>query len=170
MIKNPEGKPRKISSPKRMEELWEEYKEYCDIGPVIEVHEFSAKNSEFCTETRHHPISYTIEGFCVWIEIARSAFYATYASDVKYQDIVSRMKQECEADVRHKFEVGIIPTQLAALWMSKFGYSAKQDTTSKTESHVKVSGKVKVDKVDLSGMTDEELSKLDDLTGKIAVE
>ena len=40
------------------------------------------------------------------------------------------MKEECEFDARGKFEQGTIPTQLSGLWMSKYGYTNKQETTS----------------------------------------
>ena len=37
------------------------------------------------------------------------------------------MREECEVDARMKFELGVIPPQLAPLWMSKHGYSIKTD-------------------------------------------
>ena len=118
---------RKISSPKQMEQLWEQYKEYCDNYQVTQT-EFSGKESRFVAGTVKKPITYTIEGFCVYIGLARSKFYETYAESEEYRDIVTRMRDESEADVRKKFETGTIPTQLSALWMSKFGYATKQQT------------------------------------------
>ena len=118
---------RKISSPEQMEQLWENYKEYCDNYQVTQT-EFSGKESRFVAGTVKRPITYTIEGFCVYIGLARSKFYETYAESEEYRDIVTRMRDESEADVRKKFETGTIPTQLSALWMSKFGYATKQQT------------------------------------------
>ena len=118
---------RKISSPEQMEQLWENYKEYCDNYQVTQT-EFSGKESRFVAGTVKRPITYTIEGFCVYIGLARSKFYETYADSEEYRDIVTRMRDESEADVRNKFETGTIPTQLSALWMSKFGYATKQQT------------------------------------------
>ena len=118
---------RKISSPEQMEQLWEQYKEYCDNYQVTQT-EFSGKESRFVEGTVKKPITYTIEGFCVYIGLARSKFYETYAESEEYRDIVTRMRDESEADVRNKFETGTIPTQLSALWMSKFGYATKQQT------------------------------------------
>ena len=118
---------RKISSPEQMEQLWEQYKEYCDNYQVTQT-EFSGKESRFVAGTVKRPITYTIEGFCVYIGLARSKFYETYAESEEYRDIVTRMRGESEADVRQKFETGTIPTQLSALWMSKFGYATKQQT------------------------------------------
>ena len=118
---------RKISSPEQMEQLWENYKEYCDNYQVTQT-EFSGKESRFVAGTVKKPITYTIEGFCVYIGLARSKFYETYAESEEYRDIVTRMRDESEADVRKKFETGTIPTQLSALWMSKFGYATKQQT------------------------------------------
>lgn len=118
---------RKIESPEQMEQLWEKYKEYCDNYQVTQT-EFSGKESRFVEGTVKKPITYTIEGFCVYIGLARSKFYETYADSEEYRDIVTRMRGESEADVRQKFETGTIPTQLSALWMSKFGYATKQQT------------------------------------------
>ena len=118
---------RKISSPEQMEQLWEKYKEYCDNYQVTQT-EFSGKESRFVEGTVKKPITYTIEGFCVYIGLARSKFYSTYAESEEYRDIVTHMREESEADVRQKFETGTIPTQLSALWMSKFGYATKQQT------------------------------------------
>jgi hypothetical protein len=37
------------------------------------------------------------------------------------------MKEECEVDARKKFELGAVPSQLAGLWLSKYGYTTKND-------------------------------------------
>lgn len=121
------ARPRKIKTPKELETKWEEFKVECDNKTVI-VHEFSAKLAEFVTTELVKPITYTIEGFCIFIGISRQAFYEFYANDKRYIDIVIRMKEECELDARRKFEQGTIPTQLSGLWMSKYGYSTKQET------------------------------------------
>ena len=119
------GRKRKFT-PKSLEEAWEEYKKHCDHYRVL-THEFSAKNSEFVSENLEKKITYTILGFCVWAKISRQSFYDYYADDPRFTDIVTRMKDECELDARMKFETGCIPTQLAGLWMSKHGYSTKND-------------------------------------------
>lgn len=122
------GRPRKFKSVKQLEEKWAEYKEYCNNQMVL-THEFSSKNSRFVSKELKRSVTYTIEGFCVYSGIARQDFYTTYAEDSKFCDIVTRMKEECEVDARQKFELGVIPTQLAGLWMSKHGYSNKPDVT-----------------------------------------
>lgn len=121
------GRPRKIKSVKALEEAWEEYKAWCDEQIVL-AHEFSAKNSEFVSAELQRSITYTIEGFCVFIGLARSKFYSTYGEDERFGDTVTRMREECEVDARRKFETGQIPTQLAGLWMSNYGYTTKTDT------------------------------------------
>lgn len=121
------GRPRKIKSVKALEEAWAEYKLRCDNQNIL-THEFSAKNSEFVSKHLKRKITYTIEGFCVFIGLARSRFYETYAEDERYRDTVTRMREECEVDARTKFETGQIPTQLAGLWMSNYGYTTKTDT------------------------------------------
>lgn len=121
------GRPRKIKSVKALEEAWAEYKLYCDHQSVL-THEFSAKNSEFVSKKLQKSITYTLEGFCAYIGLARSKFYDTYANDERFGDTVTRMREECEVDARTKFETGQIPSQLAGLWMSNYGYTTKTDT------------------------------------------
>ena len=89
--------------------------------------DFSAKNSEFVSKELKRSITYTIEGFCVFAGISRASFYERYAKEERFADIVTRMKEECEVDARAKFELGVIPSQLAGLWMSKHGYSTKTE-------------------------------------------
>ena len=120
------GRPRKIQSPEQMEQLWEEYKEHCNNRTVLTT-EFSSKACEFISDNVKKSVTYTIEGFCVYIGIARSKFYDTYAESEEYRDLVTRIREESEQDVRDKFELGVIPTQLSGLWMSRYdGYSTKQ--------------------------------------------
>lgn len=125
------GRPRKFKNEKALSNAWEEYKAWCNNQSVL-THEFSSKNSQFVSKELRRSVTYTIEGFCVWVGLARSNFYETYAEDERFRDIVTRMKEECEVDARMKFELGIIEPRLAPLWMSKHGYSVK------TESNVEV--------------------------------
>lgn len=140
------GRPRKFNSVKSLEEAWEEYKKDCDNQMVL-THDFSSKNSEFVSKELKRSVTYTIEGFCAFVGISRAAFYERYADNEKFADIVTRMREEAEIDARKKFELQIIPSQLAGLWMSKYGY------TTKVENNV-------------SGMQD-EMSKLDDLLKQV---
>lgn len=137
------GRPRKIKSVKEMVSLWESYKEDCDNQMVL-THDFSSRNSEFVSKELRRSITYTIEGFCVYAGISRQAFYEYYAKDDKFVDIVTRMKEECEVDARKKFELSIIPPQLAPLWMSKYGYTTKTDTN--------ISGDLSVEQTKLDGI------------------
>ena len=91
-------------------------------------HDFSSKNSEFVSAELKKSVTYTIEGFCAWYGISRQAFYENYAESEKFTDTVTRMREECEIDARDKFELGIIPSQLAGLWMSNYGYTTKSDS------------------------------------------
>lgn len=120
------GRPRKFKTVKALEDAWDQYKAWCNNQKVL-THDFSAKNSEFVSAELKRSVTYTIEGFCVWAGIARSSFYQIYGEDKRFSDIVTRMREECEVDARMKFELGIIDTKLAPLWMSKHGYSTKQE-------------------------------------------
>ena len=124
------GRPRKIKSAKALASAWEEYKQFCDNQTVL-THEFDSKHGEFVSGNLTRAITYTIEGFCMYIGLSRSAFYSTYGEDERYSDMVTRMREECEVDARRKFELSMIPTQLAGLWMSRHGYSTKTDTDAK---------------------------------------
>lgn len=137
------GRPRKFSSVKALEKAWEEYKKYCDNQMVL-THDFSSKNSEFVSKELRRSVTYTIEGFCTYIKISRSTFYEIYGKDKKFSDIVTCIKEECEVDARKKFELSIIPSQLAGLWMSKYGYTTKTDTN--------ISGDLTVEKTKLDGI------------------
>lgn len=120
------GRPRKFKSAKALAEAWEQYKAWCNDQKVL-THDFSAKNSEFVSAELKRSVTCTIEGFCAWVGLARTNFYETYASDERFRDIVTRMREECEVDARMKFELGVIDTRLAPLWMSRHGYSTKQE-------------------------------------------
>lgn len=139
----------KFKNPKELEEKWENYKEYCDNKTVLS-HEFSNKSGEFVSAELRHPVTYTIEGFCVYAGILRQVYYDSYAHNKKFYDIVTRIKEECEVDAREKFELGVIPSQLAGLWMSKYGYTTKQDVNAEVKESP------------FSGLTTEELRKLAD--------
>lgn len=134
------GRPRRFETVEQLELAWEAYKERCNNRMVL-THDFSSKNSEFVSKELKRSVTYTIEGFCVYVEIARSKFYEIYASSEEFRDIVTRMREECEIDAREKFELGAIPTQLAGLWMSKHGY------TTKAESDISVSTSEKLDDI-----------------------
>lgn len=125
------ARQRKIKTIEEMEALWEAYKADCDNQPVL-THDFSAKNSEFVSKELRRSITYTIEGFCVFIGVPRRTFYENYADNKRYLHIVTHMREECEVDARKKFELQMIPSQLAGLWMSKHGYTTKTEDTKQT--------------------------------------
>ncbi len=133
------GRQRKFNSVRALETAWVAYKNYCDNKMVL-THDFSSKNSEFVSAELRRSITYTIEGFCVFAGIARSSFYQIYGEDEKFSDMVTRMKEECEVDARSKFELGVIPSQLAGLWMSRHGYTTKNDTSVSGSIPVVISG------------------------------
>lgn len=129
------GRPKKFKSVRQLEEAWEAYKQDCDHQMVL-THDFSAKNSEFVSKKLQRSVTYTIEGFCVFAGISRAQFYETYAGREPFADIVTRMREECEIDARKKFELQMIPSQLAGLWMSSYGYTTRMDTS--VEGHIPV--------------------------------
>lgn len=133
------GRPRKFKTVKQLEEAWEAYKAECDNQMVL-THDFSSKNSEFVSKELRRSVTYTIEGFCVFSGISRSTFYEIYAEDKRFSDMVTRMKEECEVDARKKFELQMVPSQLAGLWMSHYGYTTKTDTNVDGAVPIVISG------------------------------
>ncbi|MCI8420263.1 MAG: hypothetical protein HFF79_07150 [Oscillospiraceae bacterium] len=125
------ARPRRFKTAKALASAWEEYKAWCNDQRVL-THDFSSKNSEFVSARLKRSVTCTIEGFCVWVGMARSIFYETYAGDPKFSDIVTRMREECEVDARMKFELGVIDPKLAPLWMSRHGYSTKTEAVQDT--------------------------------------
>ncbi len=137
---------KKFKTPKALSNAWEEYKKYCDEHTIKQ---FSKKRVKTNENTRKDssaqkinneisaPLTYSIEGFCAWCGLSRSAFYDTYDKD-EYSDIATRMREECEVDARQKFETGVINPKLAGLWMSKFGYSVNNTNANFNAAGAKV--------------------------------
>lgn len=141
-----------------LREKWAEFKDRCDNYTITNTVNTKSKVTEGKktstvkqeqNQTAKSPITYTIEGFCVFLGISRQAFYNTYykkneenisETDQEYVDIVELMKEECEIDARAKFETGQINSRLAPLWMSKYGYSQKCE--SKVDTSVDASDKL----------------------------
>jgi len=112
---------RKVKTVEELEKLWADYKNACD-NKQVRAHEFSQKLGKFVSEPLTKSVSYTLEGFCIFIGISRNAFYESYTKAEPWLGAVTRIREECEVDAREKFELGVIPSQLAGLWMSNYGY------------------------------------------------
>lgn len=132
---NKNGRPRKIKTPKALETLWQEFKDYCDSRTAVTT-AFSQKSGEFVTAIIPKPVTYTIKGFCVFIGLTERDFYAVYDKDIKFQSVIARMKEECEIDARQKFENGTIDSRLAGLWMSNYGYTTKAENKEEIKNSV----------------------------------
>lgn len=132
------GQKRIFSAEKAMWEKWEEFKKYCDSKTVTRT-EFSQRTSEFITAVIPAPVTYTIKGFCVYIGMTEQNFYATYNKNPAFESVIGRMKDECEADAREKFENNTLNSRLAGLWMSNYGYSTNVTADVDTDMDLKVS-------------------------------
>jgi len=130
---------QKRFTPDQLREKWVEYRADCDNQSAM-THEFSQKTADFVSKELRRAITYTVEGFCDFLDLTRASFYEYYVSDKRYADIVTRIREACEIDARKKFELGMIPSQLAGLWMSKHGYSTKTDNTVTGAVPVVISG------------------------------
>ena len=126
---------KKINSATAMAEAWEQYKAVCDSKTVTRT-EFSQRTSSFVTAVIPSPVTYTIKGFCIYIGMTEQNFFATYTKNKKFELVIARMKEECEADARQKFENGTINSRLAGLWMSHYGYSTKSESKEEIKNSV----------------------------------
>jgi hypothetical protein len=129
------GRRRVVKSPRAMLAAWDEFKGICDGNTTTYLKdvEFSKGDETVATHsetTTSAPVTYTIVGFCAFLGISRAAWYQTYEPDPKFADAIALIRTECENDVRRKFETGAINSRLAPLWMSKYGYGAKVETTN----------------------------------------
>lgn len=120
---------KKFKTAKALADAWAEYKSWCNSRSAM-THHFSSKKSEFVSKNLQRSVTYTIEGFCAWAGISRAAFYETYSK--QFPDTFTCMREECEIDARMKFELGIVDSRLAPLWMSRYGYGSKQETALST--------------------------------------
>ena len=132
------GRPKRYT-PEEVAEVWEKYKVKCDNHTVKRT-EFSQKLGKFVTEVVDSPVTYTKIGLCCELGIDKSCWYEGYETDPMFADIVHIISTECEQDVRQKFEDRAIPTNLAPLWMSKFGYTVKNEQEIKGNIPVVISG------------------------------
>lgn len=113
------SKTKVFKNVRQLQRAWEKYKLDCDAQAN------PPDDPDSKSKQSKHAVTYTIQGFCVFSGISSSTFNNCYANDDRFSDMVLRMKEECESDTRKKLELGVIPASLAALWMSRYGYSTK---------------------------------------------
>ena len=73
------------------------------------------------------PRSPTIKGFCLYCGTSSPTWYQHYADNPEFEEIVKKITEYCESEVRGMFEDGSISPSLAGLWMGGYGYSTKQE-------------------------------------------
>ena len=73
------------------------------------------------------PRSPTIKGFCLYCDTSSPTWYQHYADNPEFEEIVKKITEYCECEVRGMFEDGAISPSLAGLWMGGYGYSTKQE-------------------------------------------
>jgi hypothetical protein len=117
-------------TPEEMSAKWEQYKRQCDNRSVKRTRFWEGS---FISAEVPACVTYTIEGFCIFLGLRKSSFYATYASPnaelwPEFEELITRIRDEVELDARQKFETGAIPTRLAGLWMARYGYTVKTET------------------------------------------
>ena len=73
------------------------------------------------------PRSPTIKGFCLYCGTSSPTWYQHYADNPEFEEIVKKITEYCESEVRGMFEDGSISPSLAGLWMGGYGYSTKAE-------------------------------------------
>lgn len=73
------------------------------------------------------PRSPTIKGFCLFCGTSSPTWYQHYADNPEFEEIVKKITEFCEIEVRGMFEDGEISPSLAGLWMGGYGYSTKAE-------------------------------------------
>lgn len=73
------------------------------------------------------PRSPTIKGFCLFCGTSSPTWYQHYANNPEFEEIVKKITEFCEIEVRGMFEDGEISPSLAGLWMGGYGYSTKAE-------------------------------------------
>lgn len=73
------------------------------------------------------PRSPTIKGFCLYCGTSSPTWYQHYADNKEFEEIVKKITEYCECEVRGMFEDGAISPSLAGLWMGGYGYSTKAE-------------------------------------------
>jgi len=91
------------------------------------------------------PRSPTIKGFCLFCGTSSPTWYQHYADNPEFAEIVRRITEYCESEVRGMFEDGSISPSLAGLWMGGYGYSTKAEQDIKGGVPVVISGEDKLD-------------------------
>lgn len=114
------GKRKACGTVKGLEALWEQYKDHCD-HQAVRTYNYSASSRQYVEQELQKCIAYTIEGFCVYAGMSRAAFHNRYEDNPKFTDLVTRMREECEVDAWKKFELQLLPPQLAGRWMDRYG-------------------------------------------------
>lgn len=91
------------------------------------------------------PRSPTIKGFCLFCGTSSPTWYQHYANNPEFEEIVKKITEFCEIEVRGMFEDGEISPSLAGLWMGGYGYSTKAEQDIKGGVPVVISGEDRLD-------------------------
>ncbi len=86
-----------FKTPEELQRAWEDYKRSCDCRRVTRT-EFLLKLGQFCTQDVPSSVTYTIEGFCVHVHLARSAFTSTMmalSESVRRGSDARRVRSRC---------------------------------------------------------------------------
>lgn len=74
------AKKKACASVKGLETLWEQYKDHCDHQTVL-TYNYNASSKQYIPQELQKCITYTIEGFCVYVGLSRTAFRKRYGKN-----------------------------------------------------------------------------------------
>jgi len=131
------GKPKRIKTPARLMQLWEDYKTECrQTRTEEEVEEtytdLTTGNSTTTARMikRRTPVTPTWTGFAGFIGMSRNGLDQIYRTDPEFSETIQIILDEQEQIARRAFETGTLNAKLAPLWMSRHGYTLKQDVSA----------------------------------------
>ena len=78
------GQRGSIKSPMQMLKQWEKYKERCDNRDIV-VFDHNKKTGDYDVNEIIRSVTYTIEGFAVFLGMTKQNFYSTYSKNPKFE-------------------------------------------------------------------------------------
>lgn len=120
------GTRNKCTTRKKLEQQWQAYKDDCE-HQTVRTYNYNASSRQYIPQELQKCIAYTIEGFCVYAGISRAEFRTFYEEDPKFSDLAMKMREECEVDAWKKFELQLLPPQLAGRWMDRYGNAPQEE-------------------------------------------
>ena len=127
------GRPKKFT-PDEIAEKWEKYKSKFDnsvkrrMVTTTTIDADGNKVKETTVSDVLAPLTYTQEGFCLYLPLTYSS-WVQYKDDEDYEDVIAQIEMDCKNNARGRFEDGTLNTRLAGIWLGRYPeYRTQQET------------------------------------------